>query len=147
MQDIDSQHAGLHDCYNDLLWAMAAGKGEKVNLSPILVGLHSYIDSHFCTEETLMRMIGYPEYEQHRKEHADFNETLDELCCRLGNGTAKVAELAELLKTWLTEHLPETDARLVSYYEHYRRVLDRTWGLPSPGARGSAAETGARSAN
>jgi hemerythrin-like metal-binding protein len=48
-------------------------------LSSLFARLASYARLHFEDEEALMRSSGYPEYEQHRREHFNFTSKVSTL--------------------------------------------------------------------
>lgn len=45
----------------------------------ILAGLAEYTPSHFAVEESLMRILNYPDYESHKAVHEELLQHLVEL--------------------------------------------------------------------
>ena len=70
VKQIDDQHKNLVDLINRLFDAMSLGKGKEV-LGGVFDELKKYTIIHFQTEERLMVVYGYPDYEAHKKSHED----------------------------------------------------------------------------
>ena len=66
----DQQHKTLIATINELYEAMKAGKAKEV-LKKILNSSIRYAASHFKTEEDYFAQFGYPDAENHKKEHTD----------------------------------------------------------------------------
>ena len=75
--EIDSQHQGLVDTINEL-WEAIVRKAEESDVARILDELQRYVVSHFTAEEALMRVQGYPRFEEHREEHRAFQARIAE---------------------------------------------------------------------
>ena len=108
---IDKQHQKLIAMINELMDAMKQGKGNAV-LSDIIEKLADYTVVHFNTEETYFEKYGYPETEEHKKEHQDFvNKVLD---FKQGFEAGKIGlsiEVMSFLKDWLKGHILGTDQK------------------------------------
>jgi hemerythrin len=122
IQAIDKQHVRFFEIIDDVSELLATRGVGPILLSPVLTDIYSYMNYHFTTEHVFMRSIGYPEYEEHKKQHDVLAEGMDELVCRLDEGTADLEELLFLLKGWVTGHIADADRRLGDYY---REVRDR----------------------
>ena len=64
----DTQHRNLVGIINELSDAMITKKGYIV-VPHILEKLEDYIQSHFTTEEEIMRDTKYPALDEHCQEH------------------------------------------------------------------------------
>jgi hemerythrin len=72
---------------------------------------------HFTVEESLMRILGYPEYEDHHEEHDKLIRQVVELQQKLKSGKANISfELLHFLRGWLSHHILETDKAYVPYF-------------------------------
>lgn len=109
---IDAQHRHLFDLANELHQAVSEGRGRE-RLEAILTAMIEHAESHFETEERLMREHGYEGYARHRRVHRDL---LDQLSCyrsavRDGSSLATV-QIRATLDDWVTHHLQGEDHKL-----------------------------------
>jgi len=113
--EIDNQHKRLVTLLNNLYAAMSVGEGKNI-LSGIIDELSEYTSTHFRTEEVKMRMLDYPEFVQHKKEHEMFIQKVGAFRADFNKGNAKVTiEVVNFLRDWLLNHIQEVDARLGKY--------------------------------
>lgn len=68
IQEIDEQHKVLVGLLNELHTAISGHKG-SAECRVILDRLAEYARAHFAVEESLMRVLGYPDYENHNGPH------------------------------------------------------------------------------
>jgi hemerythrin len=115
IQEIDEQHKVLVNCVNELHDALDQKRGFEVTAG-ILSKLDEYTRVHFAVEESLMRIMGYPEYERHKKEHDNLIEQLTTIREKYTADHHSVTfELMYFLKQWLTHHILETDKHYSPY--------------------------------
>lgn len=75
-----------------------------------------YIETHFSTEEKLMRASQYDEYDYHKFCHKSFVETVSENVVALESATIESAfEFAEYLRDWILTHILYEDKRLADH--------------------------------
>jgi hemerythrin-like metal-binding protein len=111
VREADEQHKRLVDLINELYDAMSQGKGSEV-IDKILYELAKYADYHFKTEEGLMSKYGYPELEQHKREHEAFTKKVQEFIeSRKGGSLTLTMKVMNFLKEWLTNHILGTDKK------------------------------------
>ncbi|MGB9667589.1 MAG: bacteriohemerythrin [Thermosulfidibacteraceae bacterium] len=111
VREADEQHKRLVDLINELYDAMSQGKGSEV-IDKILDELAKYADYHFKTEEGLMSKYGYPELEQHKREHEAFTKKVQEFIeSRKGGSLTLTMKVMNFLKEWLTNHILGTDKK------------------------------------
>lgn len=109
IEEIDSQHQVLVDLLNEIHTAIQQHHGMEATQG-IVTRLEEYTRVHFAVEESLMRILHYPDYEPHKKEHDKLISQVSELREKLGTGKASISfELAHFLKVWLTRHIMEVD--------------------------------------
>jgi hemerythrin len=116
LEEIDNQHHELVVIYNELCDAIEARAGSAHTLR-ILQHLGHYTSVHFATEEALMRMLEYPEYEPHKKAHDALIEELRKLtrlAAELPQGVN--FQLLYMIKQWLSQHILETDTKFVPHF-------------------------------
>ena len=107
---IDEQHKVLIDMINSLNTAMAAGEANII-IGDILGGLAQYTKHHFQYEENLFKQYGYPQSEEHIKEHENLIEQVKALRERFESdisGSLSL-EIMQLLKNWLINHIKKSD--------------------------------------
>lgn len=119
--EIDNDHRYLVGIINELYEAMKEGHGhELINL--VIDRLLDYVDRHFQTEESFMRINHYPALESHELEHRRFCEQLREMDRqrRMGNKPSTI-ELMTFLCDWLRNHITATDKEFGQYLKWSRK--------------------------
>ena len=114
--EIDQQHRVIVECIT-LVEEAVSGKNEKMRWSAVhgAIGrLADYVRIHFAVEESLMRMHGFPELEQHIEEHLRFANDLSVLQRRsLGSDVSE--DMVAFLSTWLRGHVTDVDRRYADF--------------------------------
>ena len=109
IQKLDKQHGRLVEFLNELYAAMHAGEGTSA-LAKVLNGLVQYTQTHFATEESLMKLYGYPEYASHKAKHDKMAQHVLALVRKFETGEiSSPIQITLFLKDWLTKHIMETD--------------------------------------
>ncbi len=109
IKKIDEQHKKLVGHLNELYDSMKAGKG-KETLGAVMKGLVEYTKTHFITEESLLKLHKFPEYEAHKKKHAKMTEHVLHLNQKYDSGEiSNPIQITNFLKEWLAKHILETD--------------------------------------
>lgn len=114
---LDAHHKRLFDLVNTLYDAMKEKKARDV-LGGIFSELIDYTVYHFGAEEDLFKKHGYPEYQQHKKEHEDLTKTALELKAKFDKDQLRIMltmETMEFLKNWLRNHICGTDKKYGSF--------------------------------
>ncbi len=115
IEEIDSQHKEFINLIDELYLSIKTGKSGEV-LGNILSRLVEYATIHFATEERLMKIHGYSELADHRKEHQELKKNLLELNRRFNDGQpVSDGSVAIFLKDWLQKHIRMTDMKYASY--------------------------------
>jgi hemerythrin len=111
---VDSQHKQLVSLINKLHEAMLGGQGQAV-LGQVAAELVAYTRLHFTHEEQLLRTAGYQDLPAHHAVHdkltaevAAFNQRLQ------GKQTVLTMDMMAFLRTWLTDHIMQTDQKYAS---------------------------------
>ncbi len=115
LQEVDEQHKVLVGLLNELHEAIVHHHGSRA-ARDVLNRLAEYTRTHFTVEESLMRILNYPEFAQHKQMHEDLLHQVLELQLKLDSGQAAITfELLHFLKVWLTKHINESDKRFGAF--------------------------------
>lgn len=115
LQEVDEQHKVLVGLLNELHEAIIHHHGSKA-ARDVLNRLTEYTRTHFTVEESLMRILNYPEFPQHKQMHEDLLHQVIDLQLKLDSGQAAITfELLHFLKVWLTKHINESDKRFGAF--------------------------------
>lgn len=118
---VDAEHhvqVGLAQALRD---AVHTGKDAAL-AGEILDQLTAYSDVHFLSEQLLMRMCGYPDYDDHVLDHDRMMERLEEVRRQRGVGAQPLALAeAEALLALLARHIGTRDRVFTDYYRAWAR--------------------------
>jgi hemerythrin len=107
----DGQHKKLIDIINRMHEAMKKGQG-KTLLDQVFAELVEYTQKHFGDEEKAFETYGYAEKDAHVKAHRDLIAQVVALKKKMDGGDLFVpVELMEMLRSWLSRHILETDKK------------------------------------
>ncbi|MBI5791294.1 MAG: hemerythrin family protein [Rhodocyclales bacterium] len=111
--ELDAQHKRLHALLLRLRDAVGKQYGYATNA--ILDELAIETRIHFAVEESLMRMLSFPDVEAHVDEHADLTQQLEKFRKRAQD--FEVAdELAAFTLQWLNDHVDRFDREFVDHF-------------------------------
>lgn len=111
VQQIDQQHQKLVGLLNEIYESLSRGEGREA-LGVILEELIRYTQTHFSTEEQLMKSHGYPDYMAHKEKHEKMAEKVMDYRIKFKAGAiANPIEISNFLKNWLQKHILETDKK------------------------------------
>ena len=109
IKKVDEQHKKIVGLLNDLYESMKAGKG-KETLGVVLKDLFEYTKTHFVTEESLLTLYKFPDFEEHKKKHEKMKEHVLILNQKFVSGEiSSPLQITNFLKEWLAKHILETD--------------------------------------
>lgn len=78
IDEIDAQHREIHEVTKAI--AEAVESRDKWHLVHyIVVRLHELLRIHFAVEESVMRIVGYPEIEEHKQVHRELLQRVERL--------------------------------------------------------------------
>jgi hemerythrin len=116
---IDEQHQELFRIMDKFAIAIYDGEG-KNKLEQLLLFLDDYTHVHFKTEEELLALNNYEEYDEHIKTHRDFvslfHDFQDEFDNR-GGDSYLAMRLDKEIRNWWENHILKTDMQYVPYIE------------------------------
>ena len=112
-------NAREHELQLDLLHKLcqAIDQGENAaTVESLLTDLIDYSEAHFMSEELLMRMKSYPDYEDHLQDHVHMLDVLTGLASNLKVGkSALLAGKAHEVLGFIKLHIATRDSRLANY--------------------------------
>ena len=114
---IDSQHKQLFEYINNLIHACRAGLS-RTELQKAIGFLENYTIKHFFEEEQIQKKSGFAGYENHKKIHDGFKETVKALGHELilkGISPGLVEKLRHELGDWLVTHIKIQDKLLAKH--------------------------------
>ena len=112
---IDSQHKELIRRIARLVDLINSGNITREEMVDVLGFIADYTDEHFSTEEKMMELADYPEYEEHKQQHLWFMNEVNELIKEyLINGVSErlKGNIQQVLIDWLVGHIKGTDKKL-----------------------------------
>jgi hemerythrin len=108
-----------HEVQLGLLQALrgaAGGNGDAASVGEILDQLIAYSEAHFMSEELLMRLKSYDDYEDHVDDHIRMLEALHEMAASHAAGDAsQVSGKAAEVYKFTTNHIDTRDRRFADY--------------------------------
>mgnify|MGYP003422744486 FL=1 len=106
-QTVDHEHqVQLH-----LMQALTAAIDQGGDVEEMLAQLADYSRAHFLSEELLMRLYAYPEYDDHVLDHEKMTEWLDEIAANVGERAAMRHAAGELTAVF-RRHIDSRDHML-----------------------------------
>lgn len=100
-----------HQVQVRLMQALAAAIEQGGDTAAMLDQLSEYSRAHFLSEELLMRLYAYPDYDDHVLDHERMTEWLDEIAARQADRQAMAHAVSELTALFL-RHIGSRDKRL-----------------------------------
>ena len=119
VDEIDNQHKTLLKLLNECLQ-----RGETADIIPLLKNLRIYVDTHFTTEEKLMRSINYPDFDLHQKQHHLLTAEVAKLEREVASGKINIKNsMISLLIEWYIRHILEYDKRIGAYVQSNKQAI------------------------
>lgn len=116
IEEIDEQHKVLVELINRMHEAIHERHGSDV-VEGILAELAEYTRIHFAVEESLMRLLNFPGYEEHRELHEELIQQMVDLQKKIADGKHAIGfELMHFLKVWLSKHIMEEDMQYSGFF-------------------------------
>lgn len=114
--EIDRQHQKLVGMINELDDAMRQGKGKDA-LGKIVNGLVAYAGTHFKTEENYFDRFGYPDTNNHKKEHSAFTAKVSKFKDGFTKGEFGLSiEVMNFMSDWLRGHIKGADKKYAPFF-------------------------------
>jgi hemerythrin len=109
--EIDLQHKKLLLVINQVHNALQLEPEQyRLKMAKVFKDLTDYTVYHFDSEEKFMRLNGYPDIEEHRKEHQAFVNKVNSQLQYLSDGNRENGmQFYTFLGNWLIHHIAEKD--------------------------------------
>jgi hemerythrin len=118
---IDSEHQVQIGLVRALCDAVHSG-ADSGQTREILDQVVDYSEVHFLSEQMLMRLCSYPEYDDHVLDHDHMMEMLIGVAARHSAGEGALAlDEAQGMLGFLSRHIAIRDRRFVEYYVDWSR--------------------------
>lgn len=115
VQEIDEQHKRLFVLANEVAATLEHGF-DKQAIQKDLGVLCNYAVEHFATEEALMDMDAYADYDIHLSEHMQCtSKALDFLEAFSAGKDVDMAEFLQFVTFWIRDHILNVDQGLGTY--------------------------------
>jgi hemerythrin len=125
IQELDEQHKVLIELLNRLHEALIT-RTDILVINDILSELMQYTIVHFAVEESLMRILDYPLYEEHKKYHGELTNQVVDLQTKAKKREVTASmQLWRFLRNWLTRHILVEDKKYTHFF--LERGLKKTW--------------------
>ena len=111
--EIDVQHRQLHDLLERL--RSSTDKHYGYAASNILGELIIQTRIHFAVEESLMRLLSFPETDAHVMEHRHLSLQLEKFRQRAQDFDVS-DRLSDFIQTWLIDHINNFDREFVAHF-------------------------------
>jgi hemerythrin len=112
---IDNEHRVQLGMLKALCDAVEASEPAS-KIHEILNQLTAYSELHFMSEELLMRMYAYPDYDDHVHDHVAMTERLNQILRRYAAGQENMAlKTANEMREFLLGHINSRDQALTEY--------------------------------
>lgn len=105
-----------HQVQVRLMQALTGAIDKGGDWRPLLDQLAEYSRAHFLSEELLMRLYGYPDFDDHVLDHERMTEWLGEIASREGERDAMMHAANELIAVFL-RHIGSRDKRLHDFLD------------------------------
>lgn len=103
---LDRQHRKLLALCEALRECVAtAGPQSDAGFHDILNELAVYAREHFASEEEILERCSYPQLEQQRQDHLQYEERVTDVLSAATFGKLEKAELLEFIVDWWTQHI------------------------------------------
>jgi hemerythrin len=113
---IDRQHKELVRMTNALFESCEQNDAVTPYFMRAIQGAANYAKTHFATEEKYMRMVNYPDYAAHKKEHEEFVAEVLRQVRLFEQNQARPMDFALYLKNWLLNHIAVSDQKFSPFF-------------------------------
>ena len=112
---IENEHRVQLEMLQALCDAVEEGRAAS-KIHEILNQLTAYSELHFTSEQLLMRMYAYPDYDDHVLDHEAMTERLNQIMRRYAAGEEQLAlKTANEMRDFLLAHIHSRDQAFTDY--------------------------------
>jgi len=120
--EIDAEHKIFLKIIKKIYHAFEIGMKEEL-LIRLMEELYKYADFHFTSEENVMVINKYPDYESHKKMHEELMQTLSNTINFFNVDEVDKTQLVEFLIRWFREHTTSIDINLGIFLQNNKNTL------------------------
>jgi hemerythrin len=106
---------------NDLNRSLEEGR-DDAELKNLFAALLAFTVTHFATEEALMARYGYPQVDEHKRQHVGLVHELQVIAAEFTQGAE--LRLLQSIKDWLLGHIQHADKPLGVYLTSLNVSID-----------------------
>lgn len=116
VEQFDRQHEKLVELINEI-FMVVRNKEDISSLNKAMETLVTYTRTHFVDEEAAMEQAGFPQLEEHRREHEALTRQVSEYCERIEAEPdySQVLDCYGFLRNWLLDHILQSDSAYGEY--------------------------------
>lgn len=115
LDEFDNQHKILFAIVNEVFDNIFQEQNKDAT-GKVLARLLDYTVEHFTNEEELMRKLGYPNYESHKKQHEFLSSRIKEIYLKFKTEDVTVnEETLSFLVKWVLHHIARVDKDYVPF--------------------------------
>ena len=120
---IDRQHKKFLVIYDDVANMINTNEqGNNAKTDKIIIELMTHLKTHFQTEEKLMKQAGYPDIDEHIKQHEFFVKKVDEFTISYkSKNTFLLRNVYLFMKKWFLFHMMQTDTEYLDCIKLFLR--------------------------
>ncbi len=105
----DDEHKELVRLMNDLYQHVLDGTAGDAPARQALEKLVSYTQEHFQHEEVVLRKYGYPQLEEHIRQHEHLRSEVGKYLASHKHADGLTLELSRFLLDWVLQHILKDD--------------------------------------
>ena len=95
---------------------------QQPGTAALMEQLQSFCSAHFMSEELLMRLCAYPDYDDHAADHERTLDTLTDIAGSLSADAASASDRLGEVRSFLSKHIRSRDAAFTDYYRRWSEV-------------------------
>lgn len=129
VEAIDLQHQKLFEMAGELVREIEGEQRPEV-YKKIIEFLQDYVKVHFQDEEAYIHSLGYPEEEEHRRQHQELTKQVEKYACQLQETNYDyrvVKKLAGMLGAWLVYHVVKEDLKYAGKGTEAAQLADSSY--------------------
>ena len=115
-----------HQVIVELLNKVSVSQDEGTGLGSVINELVDYTLFHFRREEMVMKICGYPDFEQHLALHQELRDQVNALAdaWTVNRDVETLENLKTFLRNWLFDHILKADSTIAPYTHGNERRID-----------------------
>lgn len=113
---IDFEHQIFVDLVSRIFDAVNE-TGDEEYLQRLIYELRKYTEFHFVSEENIMYLARYPNYDLHVESHRELLERFSQKKMEMDLGEKTIEEFLRFLMDWFVNHTLSEDRKLANFVE------------------------------